>query len=347
MEGVRRINIHHLGGPDMRGKRFAAGALTAAGVMALALPVHAGDVHKLNIPRGAAEVPTVKLVDDNRGADTIEVGWHGGYRGGWGGYRGGWGGYHGGWGGYRGGWGGYRGGWGGYVGWGGRWRGGYVGWGGGWRGYYPDYYGYGYGPVVSVGSYIPDYYPTPAYYYSSPVYYSDPCLYYGISSGVSVSTPTLSLAITRTPAVQGEVIQALPTPVPADAPVPAGPATFPTTAARGPRFLCPRPMRRRPSQFPPRRTTQNRRPCRSRWRASWLTRPTASASMGPPSRPTTTSSSSRATRPRNRRRERRSLHDTGRAFRREARPFCFPTARVVQILPPPQASSLPRLALFA
>ena len=83
----------------MRGKRFLASLLTAAGVLIWTEASRGGDTVRLD---GRDNAPARQLVDDGQGADTVPI-WYGGYRGfGWGGYRGfGWGGYRGfGWGGY-------------------------------------------------------------------------------------------------------------------------------------------------------------------------------------------------------------------------------------------------------
>jgi hypothetical protein len=157
-------------GTTMLGKRFFAGMLTAAGVLAWVGASQGGDTVLLV---GGDKTPTVTLQDDGQGAQTIRT-WH---HGGWG-YHGGWG-HHGGWG-YRGfGWGGYNrpfyGGWGGYyrpfyglglyrpyyglgLGYGGFYRPYYgFGWGYGYSGFYPSFgFGYGgfYGPCAATSANI-------------------------------------------------------------------------------------------------------------------------------------------------------------------------------------------------
>lgn len=195
----------------MFGKWFAAGVLTTAGVLAFALPVRAGDTHRLSLTAGAASTPTLSLVDDGKSADTVDVRWGGGFRGGYGGYRGGYG-YHGGYGGYRGGYGGYYGGYrGGYYGGFGGYRGGYYGgYRGGYGGYYGGYRG-GYGGYYGGYGYYPSYYGS-AYYYAAPVYYYSPPVYYGGSClypSAGATAPTLSLSVTSIP--RQVVIDAPPT----------------------------------------------------------------------------------------------------------------------------------------
>jgi hypothetical protein len=130
----------------MKGKWLATGLLAAAGLVASTAPARAGDTIRL---AGTGDAPTQNLVDDGKGADTIDAHWHGGWGGGFrygggfgygGGFR-----YGGGFGyGGRLGWGGGWGGWGGGLGYGARFYGG----GFGYRPFYRPYYGgfgYGYG----------------------------------------------------------------------------------------------------------------------------------------------------------------------------------------------------------
>jgi hypothetical protein len=227
----------------MQCKWFGAGALATAGMLAFALPVRAGDTHRLSMPSRTSDAPTVGLVDAVKGADTVSVGGHGGgghgggyhgggYHGGGyhgGGYRGGYGGYHG-----HGGYGGYHGGYGrGYYGGYGFGRGYYRGYGygrgyyGGYgyrRGYYGGYgyypynlfYGYGYYPSYSYDSYYqPDYYSTPSLYdYSTPSYGIDPYLF----SSAGASGRMLSLTINTTPTIPRRIVEivAAPSPVQSD-----------------------------------------------------------------------------------------------------------------------------------
>jgi hypothetical protein len=235
----------------MHGKWFAAGVLATAGLLAFALPVRAGDTHRLSIPRGAVETPTLNLVGDGKGADNVDVhrggsrdfdrGFHGsrnfdrGFHGsrnfdrGFHGSRNFDRGFHGsrdfdrGFGGFRGYYGGYRGYYGGY---------GYS------RGYYGGYGGYGYGgyggysPSYYGSYYQPYYYSTPSvYYYSAPSYSIDPYL---CPSG-GASARVLSLSITVAPTTRRRIVEivAAPTSVQPDD------QTFPYDG--GPRTPAPMP----------------------------------------------------------------------------------------------------------
>jgi hypothetical protein len=235
----------------MHGKWFAAGVLATAGMLAFALPVRAGDTHRLSIPGRTAGAPTLGLVDDGKGADTVNIhGGYGGYHGGHGGYHNGYGGYHGGYGGYHGGYGGYHNGYSrGYYGGNGYSRG-YYGGNGYSRGYYGGYgysrgyyggYGYsrgyyggygGYSPSYYGSYYQPYYYSTPSvYYYSAPSYSIDPYL---CPSG-GASARVLSLSITVAPTTRRRIVEivAAPTSVQPDD------QTFPYDG--GPRTPAPMP----------------------------------------------------------------------------------------------------------
>ena len=212
----------------MQRRWWTAGALAAAAVFALALSARAGDTHTLTLTRGAAPAPTLGLVGDAQGGDTMDVAWRGGY----GGYRGyGYGGYRGyGYGGYRGygyGYGGYRGyGYGGYRGYG---YGGYRGY--GYGGYRPGYFSYGY---------YPSYYGSG--YYGGSYYYPSGCQY---SEG-GVSAPVVSLEITRGPAIRDDVLDAQPAPLPTPAPAAVEEPTYQYDG--GPRSPLPMP---KADQAPP------------------------------------------------------------------------------------------------
>jgi hypothetical protein len=210
----------------MHGKWFAAGALATAGMLAFALPVRAGDTHRLSMP--------------SRTAGGYGGG-HGGYGGGRGGYGYGHGGYgHGGYGYGRSYYGGYGRGYGGGYGYNrgyGYGRGYYGGYGYG-RGYYGGYGrgyygGYGYYPSYSYGSYYqPYYYSTPSvYYYSTPSYSVDPFLY---PSG-GASSRVLSLSIAVAPTTRRRIVEI----VAAPAPVQPDDQTYPYDG--GPRNPAPMP----------------------------------------------------------------------------------------------------------
>jgi len=216
----------------------------AAGLLALVACIPAAraadDDIRLKLsatPDDDGEVRTLGATNSDLDADTLEMRYYGGYRGGWGGYRGGWGGYRGGWGGYRGyvgyrggygGWGGYRGGWGGY--------GGYRGWGGyyaGYRGFYGGYRGWG-GYYGGYGGYYPSYYSSyysyPVYSYSYPVYSS--YYYYPCATVMAAPATTLEYGIspsTPTPS-ESAPAQTLPSPslkTPAAPPMPRVDGTYP------------------------------------------------------------------------------------------------------------------------
>jgi hypothetical protein len=131
----------------MKGKWFTTGFVAVLGVLAWAVPSRAGDTIRLN---RVDNTPTQMLVDDGRGADTIQTQFRRGF-GGFGGVRGfgGWGGRgFGGWG-----WGGRGLGWGGW-GWGGRglgWGWGGRGWGWGWGGRGLGWGGWGWGRGLGWG----------------------------------------------------------------------------------------------------------------------------------------------------------------------------------------------------
>lgn len=158
-------------------------AALAAVLLAGAPSARAGDTFRLALDNDDA--PVLKLGGaDSLDADTLDVGYRGGYHGG--GYRGG---YHGG---YRAGYygGGYRSHYysgyrshyySGYRGWYGGYRGGWYGYRPYYYGWYPRWYSYGYRP----------------YYYSSysvgpQVYYADPC-YYPTTTTLQVMPPAVSL----------------------------------------------------------------------------------------------------------------------------------------------------------
>jgi hypothetical protein len=222
----------------MHGKWIAAGALATAGMLALALPVRAGDTQRLSMPSRTAGAPTVGLVDDLKSADTVKVRGYGGYRGGYGGYHGGYGGYRGGYGGYHGYSHGY---YGGYRGYGRSYYGGYGygrGYYGGYRGYGRSYYGgYGYYPSFAYsGYYQPYYYSTPSVYYdSTPSYYFDPYL----CPSAGLSGRVLSLNITTTPTIRRRIVEVVAAPTPGPAPVQSDDQTFPYDG--GPRIPAPMP----------------------------------------------------------------------------------------------------------
>jgi hypothetical protein len=213
----------------MQGKWLTAGVLAAvAALLAFTLPARAGDAHKLNLTRGSAEAPTLNLVGDAQGADTLDVA----YRGGYGGYRGGYGGYRGGYGGYRpgyysrnyGGYGyGYRGYYGGYRNYGYGYRGYYGGYRPGYYSYYPRYYSYY--PRYSYGYY--------GGYYGSGYYGGS---YYYPSAGAAA--PVVSLEITRGPAFRDDAPDAQPAPPP-PAPAAVEEPTYPYDG--GPRNPLPMP----------------------------------------------------------------------------------------------------------
>jgi hypothetical protein len=171
----------------------------AAGLLALVACIPAAqaadDDIRLKLPAtpdDVGEVRTLGATNADLDADTLEMRYYGGFRGGVGGYRGfggsrGFGGYRG-FVGYRGGYyGGYRGfGYGGYRGFYGGYRGFYPryygGYGYGLRGLYAGYGGYGYGGYGygGYGGYYPSYYSYysyPSVYYSYPgySYYYSPC----------------------------------------------------------------------------------------------------------------------------------------------------------------------------
>jgi hypothetical protein len=219
----------------MFGRRFAASVLTAAGLLAFALPVHAGGALRLSIPGKAPDAPTLSLVDHGTSAVTTDVHWRGGY----GGYHGGYGGYHGGYGGYHGNYGGYHGYRGGYYGGYHSYRDSYYG---GYRGgYYGRSYGYGYNYGYYPRYYAPSvafyssYYTPPVYYYSAPAYSSDPGLY---PSG-GASAPVLSLSITAGSMLRRQVVAAESAPLPLELPAQPGEQTFPYDG--GPRIPAPMP----------------------------------------------------------------------------------------------------------
>ena len=220
----------------MHGKWIAAGALATAGILAFALPVRAGDAHRLSMPSQATGAPTVGLVDDLKAVDTVKVhGYHGGYHGGYGGYHGYSHGYYG-----------------GYYGYGRSYYGGYGfdrGYYGGY-GYYPHYhhhyYGYGYGYYPSFaysGCYQPYYYSAPSiyystpsiYYYSTPSYYADPYL----CPSAGLSGRFLSLNITTAPAIHRRIVEVVAAPAPTPDPVQSSDQTFPYDG--GPRNPAPMP----------------------------------------------------------------------------------------------------------
>jgi hypothetical protein len=200
-----------------------------AGLLALAFCIPAAQAADDDIrlklsasPDDDGEVRTLGGTNSDLDADTLEMRYYGGYRGGYGGYRGGyggWGGYrgyvgyrggYGGWGGYRGGyggWGGYRGwGYGGYRGWGGYYAG-YRGW-GGYRGFYGGYY-------PSYGGYYGGYYPSYASYYSYPVYsypvYST-YYYYPCATVAAAPTTTLDYSIVPSTPTPADPTQTTPSP---------------------------------------------------------------------------------------------------------------------------------------
>jgi hypothetical protein len=209
----------------MHGKWFAAGALATAGMLALALPARAGDTYRLSIPGRTADAPTLGLVDDGKGADTVSIrGGHGGHGGGHGG--GGHGGGHGGFHGFRDfdrgfhgsrdfdrGFHGFR-----------DFDRGFHGF----RGYYG---GFGFYPSYYSSYYQPYYYSTPSLYYSAPAYSVDPCLY----SSVGVSTPALGLSVNVAPTTRRRIVEL----VAAPAAVQIDDQTFPYDG--GPRIPAPMP----------------------------------------------------------------------------------------------------------
>jgi hypothetical protein len=211
----------------MTWRSLAAGLLAGVGLLAFAAPAGAGDTVRLKLtPKD--DTPTFNLKGSGD-ADVIDVAARGGFLGGGfhgGGFHGGGfhgGGFHGG--GFHGG--GFRGGFGhagfrgyGYRGFGYGYRGfgyGYRGFGYGWRGY-----GYGYYWPFYGGYYSSYYYPSYYYpYYVDPYYYS-PYDYYSVYpiSGVSVATPSFSLRLGSTSALQS-------VPYPQALPPDAAPRTYP------------------------------------------------------------------------------------------------------------------------
>jgi hypothetical protein len=169
----------------------------AAGLLALAACIPAAqaadDDLRLKLPATPdddASVRTLGANNDDLDAETLEMRYYGGYRGGYGGYRGGYGGYRG-FVGYRGGYGygGYR----GFYGYRGGYYGGYRGFYGGYRGLYAGYGGYGYGGYGygGYGGYYPSYYSS---YYSYPIYsYPVYSYYYSPCATVIASAPTTTL----------------------------------------------------------------------------------------------------------------------------------------------------------
>jgi len=205
----------------MHGKWFAAAALATAGMLMFALPVRAGDTHRLSMPSRTADAPTLNLVDNGKGADTVSVHGRGGYGGHVGYSHGGYGGFsHG----YYGGYGYSRGYYGGY-------------------GFRRPYYRFGYYPRYAFGAYYqPYYYAAPSvYYYSAPSCSVAPSLY----SSVAVSTPVVSLSINAAPASQRRIEEL----VAAPALVQPDDQTFPYDG--GPRNPAPMPKAEPTPSAPP------------------------------------------------------------------------------------------------
>jgi hypothetical protein len=201
-------------------KWFAAGALAAAGVLALASGARAGDVQTLKL---TDKTPTLSLVGDRDDADTVDVRGHGGFHGGGfhnsfhgGGFHNS---FHGGF--NRGFYGFNR----GFYGFNRGFYGGYRGFYGGYRGFYGGYYNPYY--------YSSYYYAPPVYYYSAPSYYVDPCYSLGGSYA-----PTVSLTIDRAPIVGRTIIETDPT-TPAPPPLPRADDNYPYDG--GPRQPVPMP----------------------------------------------------------------------------------------------------------